>query len=132
MQLSNVLRTILKLDAASCLGMAALVLPVVGSLQEPLGLQSFMLVAAAISLVPIGLFILWLGIRREAPAILVWLVIFGNFGWATASLAAAAGLPGITQLGQAAVAGQGLAVLMLALAEWVALRGSMGVAQKQA
>ena len=68
MQLSNFLRTILKLDAASCLGMAALTLPAAGALQLPLGIGSSLLQAAAAALVPIGLFMLWLGSRREAPA----------------------------------------------------------------
>ena len=130
MQLSNFLRTVLKLDAASCLGMAAAVLPFAASLQAPLGIDARILQGAAASLVPIGLFILWLGSRREAPAALVVLVIVGNLGWTAASLAAAGGLTGITPLGQTAVAGQAIAVLALALAEWAGLRSSqkMGLA----
>ena len=124
MQLSNFLRTILKLDAASCLAIAAVVLPFAAFLEPPLGIEAQLLQGAAASLIPIGLFILWLGSRREAPAALVMLVIAGNFGWAAASLGAAASLAGITPLGQAAVAGQGLAVLGLALAEWAGLRSS--------
>ena len=124
MQLSKFLRTVLKLDAASCLGMAALVLPAAATLEGPLGINSNVLLAGAAPLVPIGLFILWLGTRSEAAAGLVWLVILGNFGWMAASLAAAQGLAGITPLGQLAVAGQGLAVLGLALAEWAGLRAS--------
>jgi hypothetical protein len=124
MQLSNFLRTVLKLDAASCLGMAAVVLPAAGALQAPLGIDSAILQGAAASLIPIGLFILWLGTRREAPAGFVALVILGNLGWTAASLIAAAGIPGITALGQIAVTGQGLAVLALALAEWAGLRQS--------
>ena len=124
MQLSNFHRTILKLDAASCLGIAALVIPIAQALEAPLGVDAAALSAAAASLIPIGLFILWLGTRRAAAAALVWLVIAGNFGWTAMSLAVAASLPGITTLGQAAVAGQGLAVLAIALAEWAGLRSS--------
>lgn len=124
MQLSNFLRIILKLDAASCLGMAALALPAAGALQYPFGIDAALLTAAAAPLVPIGLFILWLGTRREAAAGLIWLVILGNLGWTAASLFAAANLPGITMLGQVAVTAQGLAVLALALAEWAGLRQS--------
>jgi hypothetical protein len=124
MQLSTFLRTILKLDAASCLGMAALALPAAGALEQPFGVDAGALSAAAAALIPIGLFILWLGTRREAPPALVWLVIIGNVGWAAASLIAAGSLPGITALGQAAVAGQGLAVLAIAFAEWIGLRSS--------
>ena len=122
MQLSNFLRTILKLDAASCLGIAALVIPTAQALEAPFGVDAAALSAATASLIPIGLFILWLGTRRAAAAALVWLVIAGNFGWTAMSFAAAASLPGITTLGQAAVAGQGLAVLAIALAEWAGLR----------
>ena len=125
MQLSNFLRTVLKLDAASCLAMAALAIPAATVLEQPFGIDSAFLTASAASLVPIGLFILWLGTRREAPALLVGLVIAGNLGWAAASLAAAGSLPAITQLGQAAVAGQGLAVLALAIAEWAGLKSSL-------
>ena len=124
MQLSNFLRSVLKLDAAACLAMAAAVLPAAGMLQEPLGIEAAVLSAPAASLIPIGLFILWLGTRREAHAALVWLVILGNLGWAIASFAAAAELAGITALGQLLVAGQGAAVLGLAIAEWAGLRSS--------
>lgn len=132
MQLSNFLRTILKIDAASCLGMAAIVLPTAAALEQPSGVDAGILSAAAASLVPIGLFILWLGTRREAAAILLWLVIVGNFGWTAASLGAAADLPGITLLGQAGVAGQGLLVLAIALTEWAGLRASQRTAWERA
>ena len=122
MQLSNFLRIILKIDAASCLGMAALILPLAGGLQGALGVPLNMLISAAISLIPIGLFILWLGFRRAAAPALLWLVILGNIGWAAGSLLVAAELPGITPLGRNMVAGQGMAVLLLAAAEWVGLR----------
>ena len=124
MQLSKFLRTVLKLDSASCLGTAALVLPAAAALQQPLGIEASLLQAAAAPLIPIGLFMLWLGTRREANPAFVWLVILGNIGWAAGSLLAAASLAGITPLGQLAVAGQGLAVLGLAAAEWAGLRGS--------
>ncbi len=125
MQLSNFLRTVLKLDAASCLAMAAIVIPMAGMLQEPLGIEAGALSAAAASLILIGLFVLWLGTRREASAALVAIVVLGTNGWAVASFAAAGSLPGITVLGQAVVAGQGLAVLALAIAEWAGLKSSL-------
>lgn len=124
MQLSNFLRSVLKLDAASCLGMAAAVLPFAVSLETPLGIDTRILQGAAATLIPIGLFILWIGSRRESPAGFVLLVIVGNLGWTAASLVAAASLIGITPLGQAAVVGQALAVLALAIMEWAGLRSS--------
>jgi len=124
MQLSNFLRTVLKLDAASCLAMAAIVIPLSAMLERPLGVDATALSAAAIPLIPIGLFMLWLGTRREAPAVLVALVIAGNVGWAIASFAAAGSIPAITLLGQAVIVAQGLAVLLFALGEWIGLRSS--------
>jgi hypothetical protein len=128
MQLSTFLRTVLKLDAASCLGMAALVIPTAAALSTPLGIEAQVLTGAAISLIPIGLFILWLGLRKDAPAAFVYLVILGNVGWAVASLASAFGLPGITALGSLLVAGQGLFVLAMAALEWRGVRQSQGAA----
>lgn len=124
MQLPTFLRTVLKLDSASCLGMAAIVMPSAAMLSAPLGIDPAVLRHAAASLVPIGLFILWLGTRREAPVAAVYLVIVGNLGWAAASLAAAFALPGITDLGSLAVAGQGIAVLILAILEWRGVRNA--------
>ena len=132
MQFSKFLRTILKLDAASCLGMGAAVLLFAGSLSGPLGIGTGILQAAAASLIPIGLFIAGLASRRSAPAGLVWLVILGNVGWTAMSFATASSLPGITPLGQAAVAGQALAVLALTISEWVGLRSSQRAIWKAA
>lgn len=124
MQLSNFLRTVLKLDAATCLGMAALVLPTAAALQEPLGIDAALLRSAAASLIPIGLFMLWVGTRRDTSAAFVWLIIVGNVAWTAASVVAAADLPGMTSFGQTMVIAQGLGVLALALAEWAGLRQS--------
>ena len=128
MPYSDFLRTVLKLDAASCLGMAALVLPFAGTLAPVIGMEPAALSAAAASLIPIGLFILWAGTRREAPAAIVYLIILGNLGWTGASMATAFGLPGITGIGTLLIAGQGLAVLVLALLEWRGVRQSLGSA----
>ena len=128
MMLSTFLRAILKLDAASCLGMAAITIPAAAILSGPLGIDPAALRGAGLSLVPIGLFILWLGTRREAPAAFAYLVILGNIGWAAVSLLASADLPGITSLGTLLVAGQGLAVLGLAILEWIGVRQSGAVA----
>ncbi len=125
---SNFLRTVLKLDAASCLGMAALVLPTAGSLAPIVGMNAAALSAAAASLIPIGLFILWAGTRREAPAAVVYLIILGNLGWTAASLATAFALPEVTGIGTLLIAAQGLAVFVLALLEWRGVRQSIGPA----
>ena len=128
MQLSIFLRTVLKLDAASCLGMGTLALLTADAITGPFGLDAGLLTAAAASLIPIGLFILWLGTRREAAPGLVWLVIAGNLGWTAASLITAATLAGITPIGMAMISAQGLAVLALSVAEWAGLRASLAAA----
>ena len=121
---SNFLRAVLKLDAVSCLGIAALVLLTAGSLAPIIGMDATALRASAASLIPIGLFVLWSGTRREAPAALVYSIIVGNLGWTAASLATATALPGITALGSLLIGGQGLAVLVLALLEWRGIQQS--------
>jgi hypothetical protein len=128
MQLSIFLRTVLKLDAASCLGMGTLVLLTADAVMGPFGIDSDLLAAAAAPLIPIGLFIMWLGTRSEAAPGLVWLVIAGNVGWTAASLITASSLAGITPIGMAMVSAQGLVVLVLAVAEWVGLRASLAAA----
>ena len=128
MQFSSFLRTVLKIDAASCLAMAVLLVPAAGSLRTPLGIDPLILQGAGLVLFPLGLFILWLGTRRAASAALVWLVIVGNIGWTLSSFAAASAMPGITLLGQAIVLLQAIMVLVLAYLEWHGLR-SIAVAQ---
>ncbi len=125
MQLSNFLRNVLKVDAAGCLATAAFMLPAAGALAASLGVDAPTLRMAAAPLIPIGLIILWLGTRRDAPAALIVLVILGNLGWIAASLAATAAMPSLTTLGRAAIAGQGLFVLAVTTAEAIGLRWSM-------
>ena len=124
MQLSTYLRTILKIDAASCLAMGAVLVPAAPALEGPTGMADALLRASGLALLPLGLFILWLGTRRQAPAALVMLVIIGNVGWTAASFMVAASLPLITPAGQLLTVGQGLAVLLLAYLEWRGLRSS--------
>lgn len=127
MQMSPFLRAVLKLDAISCLGIAAATLPFSGKLAHLLGLPTLLLFAAAASLVPVGLFILWLGLRTSAPAAMISFVIAGNIAWAASSLYTAFHYLGITSMGQLAVAGQAFGVLGFALIEWAGLRNSAGL-----
>jgi hypothetical protein len=121
MQLSPFLRTILKLDAASCLVMAAALAPGAALLGSMLGIPAALLTSAGISLIPIGLFILWLGSRERAPSMLVYLVVAGNLGWTAASFVSLALLPDVLPFGLAVVTAQALAVAAFALLE---LRGA--------
>lgn len=124
MTYSKFLRTVLKLDCASCLAMAALLIPGAVALAGPFGIAEELLRVAGLLLIPIGLFIGWLGLRGEGPAALVGLVVLGNIGWTAASLALAASLPAIAPVGVAFLTVQALAVLGLALLEWRGLRQS--------
>ncbi len=126
MQLSPFLKRVLILDAASCLGMGAALVPAAGALAAPLGLPSGLIGGAAMLLVPLGLFILWLGTRTAAPSALVYLVIAGNVIWAAESALLAFGDAAITPLGTLFVAAQGIAVLGLAALEAIGLRKSRG------
>lgn len=123
MQLSRFLRTVLKLDAASCLVMAAALVPGAELLEPDLGIPATLLASAGASLIPIGLFILWLGTREAAPPVLVYLVIAGNLAWTVASLASLA-LLSVTTLGLATLVGQALAVAAFAMLELRATRES--------
>jgi hypothetical protein len=125
MQLSSFLRTILKLDAASCLLMAAALVPGAALLESLLGIPSAVLSGAGLSLIPVALFILWLGLRERASAMLVLLVVFGNIGWTAASFALLAVLEAINPIGVIALVSQALAVAGFALLEWRGLRASM-------
>jgi len=124
MQMSVFLKRVLILDAASCLGMGAMLLADDGALAELFGVPELLLAGAGYMLLPLGLFIGWLGTRSATHAALVWLVIVGNVGWTIESLIVAFATAGITGLGSLFVAGQGAAVLALALLEYAGLRQS--------
>ena len=124
MTLSNFLKRILILDAASCLGMGAALVIGDGALSSLTGLSEPLLAGAGYLLIPLGLFIGWLATRSAAPAALVWLVIVGNLVWTLESLIVAFTVAGVTGLGSLFVAGQGAAVLALAGLEYVGLQRS--------
>ena len=124
MTYSKFLRTVLKMDCVSCLGMAALLVPGAALLSLPLGMPEELLRYAGLLLIPIGLFIGWLGLRGEGPAGLVGSVIIGNVGWVAGSFMLVGSLPSVTSLGFVFVTVQALAVFALALLEWHGLRQS--------
>lgn len=128
MCLSSFLRTVLKLDAASCLAMAAIFVLGSGPLSGLLGIPKAMLTEAGILLAIVGTFILWLGTRERALPLLVFLVVVGNLGWVAASLATLALVPALTTFGGASILTQAVAVLVFAALEWLGLRKSSAVA----
>lgn len=128
MQMTPFLKRVLLLDAASCLGMAAILIPGAALLAGPLGLSANLLLAAGLLLVPCGLFMGWLATRRLTSAPLVWVVILGNVAWVTKSVVVAFVFAGITALGLAFVLGQAAVVLSLALLERLGLRRALAAA----
>ncbi len=128
MQLSTFLRRVLMLDAASCLAMG-LVLVLGGSeLVHLSGIDAAIVRGAGLGLLPVGLFMLWLGSRQYAWAGFVYLVIAGNLLWTVESLVLVFTTRGITPLGAAFVLGQAGAVAVLTVLEWMGARSSRAAA----
>lgn len=124
LKLSPLLKRVLVLDAASCLVMGAALWPAADLLSTPLGLSPALIGGAGMLLIPLGLFILWLGTRTETPAAFVYVVIGGNVIWAIESFVVAFGDHSITPLGSLFVAGQGVFVVGLAVLEMAGFRRS--------
>ena len=124
MRMTTFLKRVLLLDAASCLGMGAVLVAGDGALSELFGVPELLLAGAGYLLIPIGLFIGWLGARSAAHGALIGLVIVGNVAWTIESLVIVSTTAGITGLGSLFVAGQGAAVLMLAILEFIGLQRS--------
>jgi hypothetical protein len=122
MQMTPFLKRVLLLDAASCLGMAALVVPGAAVLAPLLGLDRSLLIGAGAALAPLGLFILWLATRRTLYVWLVALVVLGNLLWTVESFLLLTVAAGLTAIGVAFVAGQAAIVALLAALEFIGLR----------
>src|SRR5688572_16129788 len=122
------LKRVLLLDAASCLGMAALLLPGATMLAPMLGLDRGLLIGAGALLAPLGLFILWIATRRSLYLWLVYLVIAGNLLWTVESLLLLTAAAGVTAIGIAFVSGQAAIVAALAALEFVGVRRARQVA----
>ena len=122
MQPTLFLKRVLMLDAASCLGMGALLAIGAGALSPVFGLEASLLFGAGAALIPSGLFILWVATRAPIRPLFVYLIVAGNFVWVLESLLLVRGAAGITGLGTAFVVAQAAAVAGLALLEWIGVR----------
>lgn len=122
MQMTPFLKRVLLLDAASCLGMAALLLPGATALAPLLGLDRSLLIGAGAMLAPLGLLILWIATRQKLYLWLVGLVVAGNLLWTVESLLLLRMIEGVTTLGLLFVSGQAAIVATLALLEGIGLR----------
>ena len=128
MQMTPFLKRVLLLDAASCLGMAALLLPGATALAPLLGLDRSLLIGAGAMLAPLGLLILWIATRRDLYLWLVYLVIAGNVLWTVESFLLLRIAAGVTAVGVTFVAGQAAIVATLALLEWTGIRRAREIA----
>jgi len=122
MQMTDFLKRVILLDAASCLAMGAGLLVAGRVLAAPLGLPPALLAVAGIALIPIGLFMAFVATRRIVAPILVWLIVIGNIAWVAKSIAVVAVIPTITALGTAFVAAQAAFVALMAWLEYAGLR----------
>ena len=128
MQVTPFLKRVLLLDAVSCLGMGAMLVVGGGTLAPLFGLDRPLLTGAGLTLVPIGLFILWVGTRASVRPLAVYAIIAGNLLWVIESLLVVRGAEAITALGTAFVLAQAGAVAGLALLETVGVRSAVRVA----
>lgn len=122
MILSTFLKRVLVLDAASCLSMGLLLTLGADTLAPMFGIDRQIVGGGGLALIPIGLFILWLGTRQAAAPAFVYLVIAGNVAWTVESFVLIANADGITALGIAFVGVQAAAVAGLSLLEWIGVR----------
>ena len=122
MILSTFLKRVLTLDAASCLAMGLLLTLGAGALAPMFGIDRQIVGGAGLALIPIGLFILWLGTRQAAAPAFVYLVIAGDIAWSVESVVLIANADKITPLGIAFVGVQAAAVAGLSLLEWIGVR----------
>ena len=131
MQPTTFLKRILMLDAASCLGMGALLAIGAATLSPLFGLDRALLFGAGAALLPIGLFILWIGVRRTLLPAAVYLIVAGNLLWVLESLLLVRGAGAITSLGTAFVLVQAAAVAGLSALEWIGVRRVRATAAAQ-
>jgi hypothetical protein len=122
------LRSVLLIDAATCVATGLLMTFAAGFLADLTQLPPDLLRSAGLSLFPIAAFIAFVATRAVLPRAGVWLVILGNVAWVGASLGVLlGGAISPNAFGYAFVAFQALAVAVLAELEFTAVR-KLGVA----
>ena len=119
--MTDFIRRILFVDAATCVGTGLFLALLAAPLAPVLGLSADLLLYAGLALLPIAAFIAWVATRAQMSAAGVRLVIIGNAAWVVASLALLFAVSP-TVLGYAFVIGQALIVAALAEMEYVGLR----------
>ncbi len=114
----KLLKTVLMVDAATCLGFGILLTVAAELLASWLGLPSALLFYAGVILFPCAALMAITGRQATPSAVLVWLIIIGNLGWVVVSIGILM-LTSIapTMLGYAFVIVQAIAVCGLAAFE---------------
>ena len=122
-QQPHFLRTVLLVDAVTCLATGLLMTVGAGTLSPLTAIPTDLLVYAGVSLFPVAAFIIFVATRPEPPVLGVWLVIFGNVAWVAGSVwLLSGGALSPTALGEAFIALQAAAVAVLAGLEYAGLR----------
>ncbi|MDX5372795.1 MAG: hypothetical protein LPK18_10205 [Pseudomonadaceae bacterium] len=122
---SPLLRRALLADGLVGLGTGSLLVLAAGWLAELLSLPRELLLASGWTLLPLGVFLVWLGSCEQINRLLVWAVLAINALWVVDSLLLLiAGWIAPNLLGQVFVIGQALLVLLFLELEWVGLKRS--------
>lgn len=111
------LRTVLTIDAVTCLAMGAMLVAAAGPLAGLLDLPAALLFEAGLLLFPSAAFMLWAARRTDRLEWPVRAIALLNLGWTAASFAVIA-LFAPNTLGAAFLAAQALAVAGLAALEF--------------
>jgi hypothetical protein len=116
------LRTVLRIDAATCVAAGLLMSVGSGMIASLTQISSGLLISAGLSLFPIAAFIAFVALRSPLWFVGVWLVIAGNIGWVLASLwLLTGGAINANALGSAFVLIQAVVVAVLAYFEYAGL-----------
>ena len=116
---TSLLRGALLADAVASGVLGVLMAVLAEPLAGLLGLPRDLLRWSGVGLVPFALFLGWLGLRPEQPAGAVQAVVLVNLAWVVGSILMLALAPATTPLGSVFVGLQALAVLALAVAQWI-------------
>jgi hypothetical protein len=83
---ANVLRTVLLIDAVTCVAMGLLMSTGAEFLAQKTHLPYDLLFIAGLILFPVAVFMTFVAMRPNVWSLGVWLVILGNCGWVAASV----------------------------------------------
>jgi hypothetical protein len=129
-QSPNFLRTVLLIDAATCIATGLLMTLGAETIAGLTAIPAPLLLYAGLSLFPVAAFIALVGTRDSLAPPAVWVVIVGNALWVAGSaLLLFDGTIAPNALGYAFIAAQAAAVAVLAELEYFGLRQTLSVAR---